>query len=160
MISLAMHSLINKLAGHLIKHKMLLASAESCTGGLIAMLCTDVAGSSCWFERGMITYSNEAKIEMLGVKKSTIETYGAVSQQVVEQMALGALKNSHADIAVAVTGIAGPTGGTEQKPVGTVWIAWASDKNLSKEKFLFQGNREKVREQTAKKAIEGLLNIK
>lgn len=155
-----MNDLINKLANYLIKHKMMLASAESCTGGLIAKLCTDMAGSSSWFERGMVTYSNQAKTEMLGVKQSTIETYGAVSQQVVEQMVLGTLKNSHASIAVAVTGIAGPTGGSAQKPVGTVWIAWATKQTQSQEMFVFKGNREKVREQTAIKAIEGLLNIK
>lgn len=148
---------IDNLARILIDKRLLLASVESCTGGLLAKYCTDISGSSTWFERGMVTYSNDSKIEMLGVNKRDIELYGAVSEQIVEQMAKGAINNSHADVGVAVTGIAGPTGGSELKPVGTVWIAWAVGNKINSKKFLFQGNREQVREKAVYKAIEGLI---
>jgi nicotinamide-nucleotide amidase len=102
----------------------MLATAESCTGGMIAAACTDLAGSSQWFERGFVTYSNEAKTELLGVPAGLIATHGAVSESVARAMALGAVAHSRAQVAVAVTGIAGPTGGTADKPVGTVWFGW------------------------------------
>ena len=113
------------LAQALMQHGWMLATAESCTGGLIAARCTALAGSSDWFERGFVTYSNEAKHELLGVDMALIAEHGAVSERVAQAMALGALRHSQAQVAVAVTGIAGPTGGSADKPVGTVWFAWA-----------------------------------
>ena len=105
--------------------KWTLATAESCTGGLVAGAITDIAGSSGWFDRGFVTYSNEAKVDLLGVRPETLARFGAVSEATVREMAAGALGRSRADIAVAVTGVAGPAGGTPEKPVGLVWFAWA-----------------------------------
>jgi nicotinamide-nucleotide amidase len=135
-----------------------LASAESCTGGWVAKLLTDIPGSSAWFERGLVTYSNAAKIELLAVPADTIETWGAVSEPTVRAMAEGALVCSAADLAVAVSGIAGPGGGSSEKPVGTVWLAWAG-KGLATEahSFLFPGDRDAVRRQAVAAALEGLL---
>ena len=147
------------LSAKLIQHNLKLVTAESCTGGLIAKQCTDLSGSSAWFERGYVTYSNEAKIEMLGVKESEVKEYGAVSRSVAESMASGALSHSHGDISVSVTGIAGPSGGTKEKPVGTVWIAWAMKGKLHSECYLFEGNREQIRKQTASKAVDGLIEM-
>jgi nicotinamide-nucleotide amidase len=132
-----------------------IATAESCTGGWIAQTITDVPGSSAWFDRGFVTYSNAAKVQMLGVKPQTLESYGAVSAETATEMAVGALKHSDADISVAVTGIAGPDGGTPEKPVGTVFIAWA-DKNGENTvvKKHFAGNRRQIRGQTVKSAIQ------
>ena len=133
------------------------ATAESCTGGWIAQCITEIPGSSAWFDRGFVTYSNSAKTEMLGVKSATLETYGAVSAETVEEMVMGALAGSNADIATAVTGIAGPEGGTAEKPVGTVFIAWADKGGAIKvEKYLFLGNRHQIRAQTVQSAIQGL----
>ena len=133
------------------------ASAESCTGGLIAKLITDIAGSSEWFERGFITYSNAAKQEMLGVGAELLETHGAVSAAVAEAMALGALHYSRARISVSVTGVAGPEGGTPDKPVGLVWIAWAGpDSGALSRRYQFAGDRDAVRRQAAAAALEGL----
>lgn len=148
---------INELSKHLINLNIKLVTAESCTGGLIAKLCTDYAGSSAWFECGIVTYSNQSKIKMLGVDVQLIKQYGAVSQLVAESMAQGALDFSLGGISVSVTGIAGPDGGSEEKPVGTVWIAWAMQSQLVSEQFNFEGNRSKVREQTAKEAINGVI---
>jgi nicotinamide-nucleotide amidase len=117
--------LVQKLTDNLRAKHLKIACAESCTGGMIACLLTDLPGSSEWFERGFVTYSNLAKQEMLAVSPELIKTYGAVSKQVAEAMALGALSHSAADISIAVTGIAGPSGGSAKKPVGTLWIAWA-----------------------------------
>lgn len=150
---------IEILSKQLIKNQLKLVTAESCTGGLIAKQCTDLSGSSLWFERGFVSYSNAAKTEMLAVKESLIEQYGAVSQQVAKSMAKGALHKSHASISVSVTGIAGPSGGTVEKPVGTVWIAWAMRENLISACYLFEGDREQVREKAALKAIEGLIKL-
>lgn len=134
-------------------HKRI-ATAESCTGGLIAGACTTVAGSSDWFERGYVTYSNEAKTEMLGVPAATIARRGAVSEEVARAMAEGALAASRAQIAVAVTGVAGPGGGTAAKPVGTVWLALAQHGATTRaERVLFAGDRRAVREQTVRKAL-------
>jgi nicotinamide-nucleotide amidase len=134
-----------------------LAAAESCTGGWIAKALTDVAGSSAWFERGFITYSDEAKLAMLGVRQASLDAHGAVSEAVVREMAEGAADWSLAQVAVAVSGIAGPDGGSPEKPVGTIWIGWrwADGKVLSRH-FLFQGDRESIRRQTVLAALEGL----
>ena len=134
-----------------------LATAESCTGGLIAAACTAVAGSSDWFERGFVTYSNEAKAELLGVPAALIASFGAVSAEVACAMAEGALARSHAQLAVAVTGIAGPGGGSPAKPVGTVWLALAqSGRGASAELLQLAGDRAAVREQTVHAALARL----
>jgi nicotinamide-nucleotide amidase len=135
-----------------------LAAAESCTGGLIAAACTSVAGSSDWFDRGFVTYSNVAKSELLGVPAALIEAQGAVSEEVARAMASGALVHSPAQWAVAVTGIAGPAGTTPGKPVGLVWLAWAGPRGeVSAERCQFHGDRAAVRAQTVLRALAGLL---
>jgi nicotinamide-nucleotide amidase len=136
-----------------------LATAESCTGGLIAAACTDLAGSSDWFERGFVTYSNAAKTELLGVDAPLIERDGAVSESVVCAMAQGALTRSHAQVAVAVTGIAGPTGGSEAKPVGTVWLGWALPSGVVSELRHFPGDRAQVRNATVRYALQRLVEL-
>jgi len=134
-----------------------LATAESCTGGWVAQAVTAISGSSAWFERGFVTYSNEAKQEMLGVKRATLKKHGAVSEETAREMAKGALKKSRATIAVAVTGVAGPTGGTPGKPVGMVCFSWATKKSLRSETRRFRGNRERVRRQSVVHALKGVL---
>lgn len=134
-----------------------LVTAESCTGGLIAAACTDLPGSSLWFERGFVTYSNAAKISELGVPASSIEVHGAVSEPVVRAMAQGALIRSGASYAVAVTGVAGPSGGSVQKPVGTVWFAWAGLRGVLSQCRHFEGQRWAVRQGAAHYALVGLL---
>ncbi|MGY4831289.1 CinA family protein [Sphaerotilaceae bacterium SBD11-9] len=135
-----------------------LVTAESCTGGLIAAACTSIAGSSDWFERGIVSYSNEAKTELLGVPKALITRHGAVSAEVARAMAEGALAHSSADMSVAVTGIAGPSGGTPDKPVGTVWLALARRGQPAQATLLqLQGNRSEVREQTVDRALQAVL---
>ena len=152
--------IVEQISEQLLKNKKRLTVAESCTGGWIAKVLTDLAGSSAWFERGFVTYSNDAKQEMLGVNKSTIEAYGAVSQETVNEMALGALKNSHADYSVSVSGIAGPSGGSVDKPVGLVWFAWAhADKVIFSEQQIFKGDRDGVREQAVIYTLKRLLTI-
>ncbi len=134
-----------------------LATAESCTGGWIAKAITDVAGSSGWFDRGFVTYSNDAKREMLGVQGDTLERFGAVSEAVVREMAAGALARSGADISVAVSGVAGPGGGSEAKPVGLVWLAWSQGgEAFGSRRFVFDGDREAVRRQAVIAALEGI----
>ena len=134
-----------------------LVTAESCTGGWIAKAVTDVAGSSAWFDCGMAAYSYEAKQALLGVRPQTLETHGAVSRETVVEMVSGALVHSGATLAVAVTGIAGPGGGSEDKPVGTVWIAWKRRGGYAKaEVFHFDGDRDAVRRQTVAAALAGL----
>jgi len=135
-----------------------MAAAESCTGGWIAKCCTDRAGSSAWFERGFVTYSNAAKTDLLGVDAALLERAGAVSEAVARAMAAGALGRSAADVALAVTGIAGPDGGTPDKPVGTVWFAWAVGGPVAAECVRFEGGREAVRRQSVRYALEGLLD--
>ena len=142
-----------QLADALTQRGWMLATAESCTGGLIAAACTDLPGSSAWFDRGFVTYSNAAKTEMLGVPESLIEQHGAVSEEVVLAMAAGALKYSNAHVSVAVSGIAGPTGGTVSKPQGTVWIAYASPIKVHSILHRFAGNRKDVRQQVISQAI-------
>ncbi len=134
-----------------------MATAESCTGGLIAAACTDLAGSSNWFERGFVTYSNEAKSEMLGVDAALISRSGAVSEAVARAMAQGAVAHSRAQTAVAVTGVAGPGGGSADKPVGTVWFAWATPAGTASEMRRFDGDRAAVRQATVDHALRGLL---
>ncbi|MCK9637190.1 MAG: CinA family protein [Methylobacter tundripaludum] len=134
-----------------------IATAESCTGGWIAQTITDVPGSSAWFDRGFVTYSNTAKVQMLDVSPETLEKHGAVSAETATEMAAGALAHSEADVAVAVTGIAGPDGGTPDKPVGTVFIAWADKNGEAKViKKQFAGNRRQIRAETVESAIEGV----
>ncbi len=144
------------LADLMLKNGWMLATAESCTGGLIAATCTDLAGSSQWFERGFVTYSNAAKTELLGVDSALITLHGAVSEPVVRAMASGALARSAAQVAVAVTGVAGPGGGTAAKPVGTVWLAWATPQGLTSEIQHFAGDRAAVRSATVGYALRHL----
>jgi nicotinamide-nucleotide amidase len=140
--------------------KWMLATAESCTGGWVGEAVTAISGSSEWYERGFITYTNIAKQEMLGVSQETLGAYGAVSEETAQEMALGALRHSHADVAVAISGIAGPTGGTPNKPVGTVCFAWATQNGaLYHEKYLFPGDRREVRQQAVTMALEGVLAL-
>ena len=134
-----------------------MATAESCTGGMIAAACTDLAGSSDWFERGFVTYSNAAKIDLLGVPAALIVQHGAVSEQVARAMALGALERSPAQVSVAVTGVAGPAGGSAAKPVGTVWFGWCLKGLAGTEMIHFAGDRAQVRSQTVRHALAGLL---
>lgn len=151
--------LIARLARILTGKGWKMATAESCTGGWIAKCCTDLAGSSAWFERGFVTYSNRAKVEMLGVAQPVLDAGGAVSDAVAGQMAEGACRAAHVDIAVAVTGVAGPDGGSKAKPVGTVWFAWSiGGIGAETECCRFEGDRNAVREQTVVHAIQGLVN--
>ncbi len=147
------------LADFLIKNELKLATAESCTGGMISAACTDLAGSSDWFERGFVTYSNAAKTELLGVDAALIEAYGAVSEAVARAMALGAIAHSAAQASIAVTGIAGPTGGSAAKPVGTVWFGFSVQGSLHSEMQRFAGDRAAVREQTVAHALQRVLAI-
>ncbi len=151
--------LVEKLATQLLQRQWMLATAESCTGGLIAGACTDVSGSSTWFERGFVTYSNAAKTELLGVPAALIEAHGAVSAEVAHAMATGALRHSHAQVAVAVTGVAGPTGGTAEKPVGLVWFGFALPGRVVTEQMNFAGDRAAVRAATVKHALNRLLEL-
>ncbi|HEY0201186.1 MAG TPA: CinA family protein [Burkholderiaceae bacterium] len=134
----------------------MLATAESCTGGMIAAACTDLAGSSAWFERGFVSYSNAAKTELLGVPAALISAQGAVSEPVARAMAEGAVVHSHAQASVAVTGIAGPTGGSADKPVGTVWFGWRIGKQTRSEVMCFGGDRAAVRAATVQHALARL----
>ena len=136
-----------------------LATAESCTGGWVAQAVTSVAGSSEWFERGYVTYSNAAKREALGVTKKTLLRYGAVSEATAREMARGALKKSRADVALAITGIAGPGGGLPGKPVGTVCFAWARGRRIRSDTKRFKGGRTSVRRQSVVHALRGVLTV-
>lgn len=132
-------------------------TAESCTGGWVAKVITDIAGSSAWFERGFVTYSNEAKSQMIGVKPATLEQHGAVSEPVVVEMAIGAIKAARADYAISISGIAGPDGGTASKPVGTVWFGFASAAGEGITRCeCFSGDRENVRRQATAYALQTL----
>lgn len=144
----------------LAERGLMLASAESCTGGWIGQAVTAVAGSSAWYDRGFITYSNHAKQQMLGVQSATLTQYGAVSEQTAQEMATGVIKMSDAQLAVAVTGIAGPTGGSKEKPVGMVCFAWASKQGLARsETHFFSGDREAVRRQAVGTALLGIIKL-
>ncbi|MES2979163.1 MAG: CinA family protein [Pseudomonadota bacterium] len=144
------------LAERLTARGWMLATAESCTGGLIAAACTDLAGSSNWFDRGFVTYSNEAKADLLGVDPALIEAHGAVSEEVARAMAAGAVARSRAQLAVAVTGVAGPSGGSRAKPVGTVWFGFMVAGKLSSEMKHFPGDRAAVRHATVAHALQRL----
>ena len=150
-------ALVTELATALLARGAQMATAESCTGGLIAGACTDIAGSSDWFERGFVSYSNQAKTEMLGVDAALIEAHGAVSEAVALAMARGAVAHSRARCSVAVTGVAGPGGGSAAKPVGTVWFGWCVDGRTEAECRRFDGDRAAVRQQTVEHALRGLL---
>lgn len=140
-----------------LEKALMLATAESCTGGMIAAAITDIAGASKIFDRGFVTYSNEAKTQMLGVPFKLIDQYGAVSEQVAKAMAAGAIEHSRADIAVSTTGIAGPSGGSKKKPVGTVWIGHCiRGQEPTAHRYQFEGDREEVRLQTLHRALEVL----
>ena len=149
--------LVLTLARELKGRGLMMATAESCTGGLIAGACTDVSRSSDWFERGFVTYSNAAKTELLGVPAELIAQHGAVSEPVVRAMAAGARAHSPAQVALAVTGVAGPTGGSADKPVGTVWFGWATPAGTFTEHQCFDGDRAAVRAATVRHALAGLL---
>ena len=144
----------------LLHQKQKIAVAESCTGGWVAQCLTAIAGSSAWFERGFVTYSNEAKNEMLGVRHEILTRHGAVSEASARAMAEGALRHSHADWALAITGIAGPDGGSPEKPVGTVCFAWVGDAAPARvETLCFAGDRARVRYQAVAHALDGMLRV-
>jgi nicotinamide-nucleotide amidase len=157
-LELSRKSLCRLVANLMLNKQFYLATAESCTGGLIAGACTDLAGSSQWFERGFVTYSNAAKTEMLGVDAALIAKFGAVSEPVAAAMAQGAVKRSAAQVSVAVTGVAGPTGGSVEKPVGTVWIAWCVEGKITTELCHLEGDRAMVRALTVQRALQGLID--
>lgn len=148
---------VAQLADVLRTRGLMLATAESCTGGLIAGACTDLAGSSDWFERGFVSYSNAAKTELLGVPAALVAAHGAVSEPVARAMAEGAVRHSRAQLAVAVTGVAGPGGGSADKPVGTVWFGWTLPGGTHSEMRRFDGDRAAVRAATVRHALAGLL---
>jgi nicotinamide-nucleotide amidase len=153
-----MDDLARDLGRRLQAAKAVLVTAESCTGGWAAQVVTSVAGSSAWFDRGFITYSNAAKQELLGVHAETLRQHGAVSEQTAREMALGALARSQGTVALSVTGVAGPGGGTRDKPVGTVCFAWALGQQVHSETRRFSGDRESVRKQSVVRALEGVLS--
>lgn len=160
-----LEDILDGLAEVCIRNKLLIATAESCTGGLVAKLITDRAGSSRWFERGFVTYSNLAKEQMLGVAPALLTQWGAVSEPVAAAMAKGVLKHSPAHFALSITGIAGPDGGTEQKPVGTVCFAWAFREGEGKtighmtQTEHFSGDREAIRAQSARYSLQQLKQL-
>jgi nicotinamide-nucleotide amidase len=152
--------LTQRVAEALLDRQWMLATAESCTGGGIAAACTDLAGSSQWFDRGFVTYSNQAKQDMLGVRAETLAAHGAVSEATVAEMVSGALRNSRAQVALAVSGIAGPSGGSADKPVGTVCLGWAVDGQAPQViTEHFAGDRAAVRARTVERALQGLLDV-
>lgn len=156
-----MESLVSQVGQALVEHDAMVVTAESCTGGMIAEALTSIGGSTAWFDRSYVTYSYESKKEMLGVKETTIQKKGAVSHECVEEMALGALQQSHAKVSVACSGIAGPTGGSPDKPVGTVWLAWAIQgcEEVVSQSFLFDGDRQEIREKTTEAALMGIMKL-
>jgi nicotinamide-nucleotide amidase len=153
------HQLAIRAGNKLRDERLMLATAESCTGGMVAAAITDISGSSAWFERGFVTYSNLAKMEMIGVPAAMIEQHGAVSEPVAKAMAEGALRNSRAQVSLAITGVAGPGGGTETKPVGMVSFAWSNRLHTAAETLVFKGDREQIRVQAAAHALRGLLAL-
>jgi nicotinamide-nucleotide amidase len=152
--------LAERLGRAALRRSVMVATAESCTGGGVAEAITRISGSSEWFDRAFVTYTNSAKVEMLGVLPGTLADFGAVSEAVAGQMATGALAHSAADVSVAITGIAGPAGGTPTKPVGLVWIAWAHRGGEPQcRRFLFKGDRAAVRLQSVAVALQGLIDL-
>lgn len=157
---LTLRALATELGHKVLARRYKLATAESCTGGWLAKVATEVPGSSDWFDGSFVAYSYEAKEAMLGVSRVTLEEHGAVSSETVVEMVRGALSRSRANIAVAITGIAGPTGGTPGKPIGTVWIAWGKGHHPPRaEHFQFEGDRDDVRRQTVFAALAGLVKL-
>ena len=155
-----LYRLAEEAGALLLNNQATLAAAESCTGGWVCQAVTDVAGSSAWFDRGFVTYTNAAKQELLGVPEPVLIEHGAVSEATVRAMAAGALRNSHADCTLAVSGIAGPTGATPGKPVGTVWFAWAKrDGECIARREQFDGDRRTVRHQAVAVALQGILAL-
>jgi nicotinamide-nucleotide amidase len=153
------HQLAIRVGNRLRDERLMLVTAESCTGGMVATAITDIPGSSGWFERGFVTYSNLAKTEMIGVPADMIERHGAVSEPVARAMAEGALRNSRAQLALSITGLAGPDGGSEAKPVGTVVFAWTNRLHTISEIQLLRGDRGQIRKQSAAHALRGLLKL-
>ena len=152
--------LARELGRSCARRGVMIATAESCTGGGVAEAITRISGSSAWFDRAFVTYTNTAKVEMLGVSSLTLDRHGAVSEETAREMAQGALAFSHADVSVAITGIAGPRGGTAEKPVGLVYIAWgARAGDIQLRRFHFSGPRETVREQSIAFALQGLTDL-
>ncbi|HWR77039.1 MAG TPA: CinA family protein [Thiobacillus sp.] len=155
-----LHQLAAELGDKLRARGWMLATAESCTGGWVGQLLTSLPGSSHWYERGFITYANAAKVEMLGVPEATLESHGAVSEETAAAMAAGALKHSHAHAALAISGIAGPGGGTPQKPVGLVCYGWAlADGTLMSSTCRLDGDREEIRSRAVAAALRGLIEL-
>ncbi len=158
-VSTSIQDGIHLLAQRMVEKQIKLCAAESCTGGMLSQWLTTVEGSSKWFECGFVTYSNASKIKLLGVQSKVLDEHGAVSREVAEQMSLGALNNSKADISVSITGIAGPGGGSEVKPVGTVYIATATlNHDVHVVHYQFAGNRDEIRLQTTHSAIQQLID--
>jgi nicotinamide-nucleotide amidase len=153
------HQLAIRVGNKLRDERLMLATAESCTGGMVATAITDISGSSGWFERGFVTYSNQAKHEMIGVPADLLEKHGAVSEPVARAMAEGALRNSRAQVSLAITGVAGPGGGTKAKPVGMVSFAWSNRLHTTVHTQVFKGDRERIRVQAAEHALRGLLAL-
>lgn len=159
-LALSIELLVDQIGDKLKHEKNFLTVAESCTAGGLAYAITGVPGTSAWFDRGFVVYSNEAKQEMLNVNADTIASYGAVSQHTAREMAEGAIKNSKASVSISVTGIAGPAGGTVEKPVGTVWFGWAKKGQATLTKVnVFAGDRKTIREQAIEFALQELLNF-
>lgn len=155
-----LEQLAARLGEALKSRNLWLATAESCTGGWVGEAVTSVSGSSAWYDRGFITYTNQAKEDMLGVSAATLAAFGAVSEATVREMVLGALKHSRAQVALAISGIAGPTGGTPEKPVGLVWFAWAfPEGRVEAEQRIFSGDRQGVRRQAVITVLEGALRF-
>lgn len=154
-----LHPTLLQLAEALQQRGWMLATAESCTGGLIAAACTDLPGSSAWFDRGFVTYSNAAKNEMLDVPAELIAEHGAVSEAVVRAMAQGALYHSQAQASIAVSGVAGPDGGSTDKPVGTVWMAWSLGEKTRTQCAIFPGNRQQIRTAVSAHVLQLLQNM-
>ena len=160
MLSREYTNLIQKLASQCLVRDILIVTAESCTGGLLSSLFTQEAGSSKWFDRGFVTYSNNSKIDSLGVREETLGNFGAVSQEVANEMSTGALKNSEANLGISITGIAGPDGGSLAKPVGTVYFSIANQKKVILEhKADFMGSRETIRKESVLFVLNKLLNL-
>ncbi|MCB1606852.1 MAG: CinA family protein [Xanthomonadales bacterium] len=153
----SLHQIAADLGSQMLARRLKLAVAESCTGGWVCKVVTEISGSSDWFDAGFVAYSYEAKEAMLGVDRRILERYGAVSEEAVLEMVRGALSRSRANVALAITGIAGPTGGTPDKPVGTVWVAWGFGHHPPEAAvFLFSGDREQVRRDTVRVALRGV----
>jgi len=151
--------LARQLSEALLLRKWLLATAESCTGGMVSAKLTDIAGSSAWFDCGFVSYSNQAKMHLLGVSEKTLQMYGAVSEETAKEMAQGALKNSQANISVSITGIAGPSGGSTEKPVGMVCFAFSTWHQTFHHTQYFNGNRQEIRAQAVIFALSELVNV-